>query len=60
MVAQETINWGYGRCLIDCLSTFRRGAAETGRALVGVNRSFGRPQSDFLQLAELYCQEDGK
>ncbi len=60
MVAQETINWGYGRCLIDCLSTFRSGVAETGWAPVRANRSFGRPRSGFLQLAQLYCREEFK
>jgi len=60
MVAQETINWGYGRCLIDCLSTFRSGPAEIGFTPVRANRSFGRPRSSFLQLAQLYCREEGK
>lgn len=60
MVAQETINWGYGRCLIDCLSTFRNGVTETARAPVGANRTFGRPRSRFVQLAQLYCREERK
>jgi SAM-dependent methyltransferase len=59
MVAQETINWGFGRCMIDCLSTFRSGVADTGMAL-RANHSFGRPRSRFVQLAELYCKEDRK
>jgi len=57
LVAQETINWGYGRCMIDCLSTIRNGTTQTGVAPARANRSFGRSPSAFRQLAELYCPE---
>ena len=57
MLAQETINWGYGRCMIDCLSSFARREVVNSNPPVAANRWFGRPHRNLQQLARLYCGE---
>lgn len=58
VLSQELITWGYGRCPIDCLSTFGKPPAGSEAAPSFLQSpSFGESRKLLRKLSTVYCPE---